>query len=108
RALSENLELGGVTFIDPSLADDFWKDEQRVHEHFASYGLNNIRHHLSTTQDFVVSDAFRELGLVELLLVDGYHTAEQARFDHLAFADKLTPESIVFFHDSTPLVTSGI
>ena len=44
RALSENVEKGEVVFIDPSLADDFWKDEQRVRDHFASYGIENIHH----------------------------------------------------------------
>jgi len=35
-----------------------------------------------------------------VLFVDGYHTREQARFDHLAFADKLKPGASVLFHDS--------
>ena len=108
RAISENLEEGTVTFIDPSFVDEFWKDERRVREHFASFGVANIRHYLLTTQQFVETNEYRELSAVELLFVDGYHTAEQARYDHLAFAGKLSPEAIVLFHDSTTLVTSGI
>lgn len=108
RGLSENLEAGEVWFIDPSLVDDFWKDQRRVREHFAAFGLTNVRHFLMTTQEFATSAAFGELPPVEMLLVDGYHTAEQARFDHEAFAAKLAPQAIVLFHDSTTLVTSGI
>jgi hypothetical protein len=32
--------------------------------------------------------------------VDGYHSAEQARFDHEAFAGRLTKDAYVLFHDS--------
>jgi predicted O-methyltransferase YrrM len=108
RAVDENSEAGTITFIDPSFVDDFWRDERRVQEHFAAFGLANIRHFLLTTQQFVETTAYRDLPPVELLFVDGYHTAEQARYDHLAFANKLAPEAIVLFHDSTTLVTSGI
>jgi predicted O-methyltransferase YrrM len=108
RAASENLEAGTVWFIDPSLVDDFWRDADRVRQHFADYGVTNIRHFPLTTQQFTLTDAYRELTTVDILLVDGYHTAEQAHYDHLAFADKLTPQAIVLFHDSTTLVTSGI
>jgi hypothetical protein len=108
RAVDENSEAGTITFIDPSFVDEFWKDERRVQEHFATFGLANIRHFLLTTQQSVETAAFRDLPPVELLFVDGYHTAEQARYDHRAFANKLAPEAIVLFHDSTTLVTSGI
>jgi len=108
RALADNGEGGLVTFLDPSLVDDFWRDAERVRRHFAAYGLANIRHFPQTTQDFAQTAAFRDLPPVELLFVDGYHTAEQARFDHEAFTAKLTPAAIVLFHDSTTLVTSGI
>src|SRR5205085_2096464 len=37
---------------------------------------------------------------VDLLFVDGYHTAEQARFDYEAFAPLLTEKSLALFHDS--------
>lgn len=108
RGIDENLEPGTVWFIDPSLVDDFWQDAGRVRAHFAAFGLANIRHFPLTTQQFIETDAYCELPPVEILLVDGYHTAEQARFDHLAFVPKLAPQSVVLFHDSTSLVTSGI
>lgn len=108
RALADNGEGGQVTFIDPSLVDDFWEDAERVKAHFAGYGMTNIRHYLLTTQQFAAAPELGDLPPVELLFVDGYHTAEQAKFDHQAFADRLTPEAIVLFHDSTTLVTSGI
>jgi predicted O-methyltransferase YrrM len=108
RALADNGDGGMVTFIDPSLVDDFWKDPERVTAHFTAYGLTSIRHYLLTTQQFAAAPEHRELPSVELLFVDGYHTAEQAKFDHEAFADRLAPHAIVLFHDSTTLVTSGI
>lgn len=108
RAASENLEVGTVWFIDPSLVDDFWRDEDCVRQHFAAYGVTNVRHFPLTTQQFTLTESYRELTAIDILLVDGYHTDEQARYDHLAFADKLSPQAIVLFHDSTTLVTSGI
>jgi len=98
HACAANLEGGEIIFIDPSLVDDFWKDPATVRAHFASYGVRNIRHYCMTTQEFVKTDTYRDLGLVGLLFVDGYHTAEQAAFDHEAFADKLTGPAL--FHDA--------
>jgi hypothetical protein len=100
RALAANTEDGVVHFVDPSLVDDFWRDPGRVEEHFASHGVTNVVHHLMTTQQFVETDECRSLTDVGLLLVDGYHTAEQARFDYEAFRDRLTPEAVTLFHDS--------
>ena len=108
RALAENSERGTVWFIDPSLVDDFWKDPVRVEAHFAHYGLTNIRHVQKTTQEFVTTPEYRDLADIGILLVDGYHTREQARIDHRAFAHKLLPGGIVLFHDSTQVVSSGI
>ena len=53
-----------------------------------------------TTQQFVATEEYRALGEVGLLMVDGWHTAEQARFDHEAFADRLAPDAVTLFHDS--------
>jgi predicted O-methyltransferase YrrM len=101
RALHDNLERGEVTFIDPSLVDDFWTDPARVNEYFAGFGTTNIRHHKLTTQQFVDSAVYRDLPRVGLLFVDGYHSAEQARFDHEAFRNRMTADGLVLFHDST-------
>ncbi len=100
QALRDNGEGGRLTFIDPSLVDDFWADAQRTREWFASFGLDNVEHHRLTTQQFVGSEANRALGEIGLLFVDGYHTAEQARFDHQAFVDRLADDAFVLFHDS--------
>lgn len=99
KALHDN-GAGQVNFIDPSLVDGFWKCPNCVQEHFASYGVTNITHHLSTTQDFVNSEAYAQISEVGLLYVDGYHTAEFAKFDHEAFRDKMTANGVVLFHDS--------
>jgi predicted O-methyltransferase YrrM len=100
KALADNQEGGQVVFIDPSLADDFWKDPRAVQEHFASFGVTNIRHHLLTTQQFVEAEVYRTIGPVGILFVDGYHSAEQARFDYDAFKDRLSANGLVLFHDS--------
>lgn len=100
RALADNLERGEVTLVDPSLVDDFWKDANAVAEHARGLGVENFRHHLATTQDFVQTDAYHQMGEVGLVFIDGYHSAEQARFDYRAFESRLAPRGVVLFHDS--------
>jgi hypothetical protein len=102
RGLLENEKSGTVEFIDPSLADDFWTEPERVGAYFAALGTPNVRHHRHTTQTFVNTVEYTALAEVGLLMVDGYHTAEQARFDYLAFLPKLNAEAVALFHDSTP------
>ena len=53
KALAENFEHGEVTFLDPSFADDFWKDENEVRRYFHGFGSDNIHHFRMTTQEFV-------------------------------------------------------
>lgn len=101
RALQDNQNDGIVDFIDPSLVDPFWKDPEQVQAHFAKFGIDNIRHHLRTTQQFIETDAYRQLHDIDLLFVDGYHSHDQAQLDHLAFAEKLGAGAAVLFHDST-------
>lgn len=100
RGLRDNLEGGKVTFIDPSLVDGFWEDPVRTTEWFKEFALDNVRHYRMTTQEFAASGHNRALRDVGLLFVDGYHSAEQARFDHETFADRLTHDAVVLFHDS--------
>jgi predicted O-methyltransferase YrrM len=100
KALADNVEGGQVYFIDPSFVDDFWTDAARVQDHFAGFGVRNVRHFLMTTQQFVETDAYRGLGNVGIVFVDGYHTEEQVRFDYQAFRDKLAPDGLFLFHDS--------
>ncbi len=100
KALQDNTEQGEVWFIDPSFVDDFWKEPDRVREYFASFGITNIRHFPMTTQQFIETDTYRTLEPLGLVFVDGYHSYEQARFDHEAFRNKLTPDGLVLFHDS--------
>jgi predicted O-methyltransferase YrrM len=100
RSLADNSEGGRVHFIDPSYVDAFWKDKQQVRDYFAGFGVTNITHHPQTTQQFVASPAYGELDQVGIVFVDGYHSAEQARFDFDAFADKLSPDGMILLHDS--------
>jgi predicted O-methyltransferase YrrM len=106
KALADNGGDGQVWFIDPSLADDFWRDPASVAAHFAAYGAANVRHFRMTTQEFAGSEHYRTLGAVDLLHVDGWHTEEQAEFDFEAFAPKLTARSIALFHDSVAMEVS--
>jgi len=108
KALADNSERGEVIFVDPSLVDDFWSDPANVERHFAGLGVPDIRHFCMTTQEFVASTAYRELGEVGILMIDGHHTAEQARFDYLSFLPKLGAEAIVLFHDSVRRFRSPI
>ncbi len=43
-----------------------------------------------------------ELGSVDLLHIDGYHSYEAAAHDHESWQDRLTPSATVLFHDVDP------
>lgn len=100
KGMADNLEGGRVTFIDPSLVDEFWAEPGAVTAWFARFGLNNINHHRMTTQAFIETSPYAELPAVDLLFVDSLHTAEQASFDHRAFLPLLSEQAVVLFHDS--------
>lgn len=100
KALLDNTEGGELCFIDPSLADGFWSDAAQVEQHFRALGTPNVRHHRHTTQEFVATPAYAALADIGLLMIDGMHTAAQARYDYLAFLDKLSEDAVVLFHDS--------
>jgi predicted O-methyltransferase YrrM len=108
KSMQDNVEGGEVVFIDPSYVDDFWSDPAKVEAHFDRSGAPNVRHHRCTTQEFTATAAHAELSGIGLVLVDGLHTAEQARFDYLAFVDKLAPDAVVMFHDSVRRKVSPI
>ena len=108
RALADNVEQGEVLFIDPALVDDFWHEPARVAAYFAGLGAPNVRHVRQTTQEFAASPEHAALGEVGLLVVDGFHSAEQARFDYLSFLPKLSADAIVLFHDSVRRMDSPI
>lgn len=100
KALKDNQGEGRVDFIDPSFVDDFWKDPVTVQAHFSHYGLDNIEHHCLTTQQFCLTDKYKDLNAIDFLFVDGFHSAAQAKFDHHTFLPKLSSKHFVFFHDS--------
>ena len=109
RALADNGQGGRVVFIDPSMVDDFWKHPARVAAHFAHYGLDNIDHHATTTEAFADSPDWQGLARsVGIVLVDGYHTEEQARIDHHIVEPLLVPDGYCLFHDSVRERTSRI
>ena len=100
KALADNNDKGLVYFIDPSLADDFWKDGKKVQDYFRSYQAHNIQHFLMTTQEFVKSDVYKSLDEVGIVFIDGMHTEAQARFDYEAFESKIADNGLILFHDS--------
>ena len=108
KALTDNLEGGSVLFIDPSLVDDFWKDPVAVRDHFARHGVTNVEHFLMTTQQFVESDTYRALGETAIVMIDGYHTAQQARYDYEAFQHLVPPHGVILLHDSLNVDTVNI
>ncbi len=108
KGLADNGENGRLTFIDPSMVDDFWADADKTRKWFASFGLDNIDHFRCTTQEFIQTEAYSQLQPVGVLFVDGFHSAEQARFDHEAFVHSMAPESCILFHDGVRRKESGI
>jgi predicted O-methyltransferase YrrM len=108
KALADNVEGGTVIFIEPSLVDDFWSEPQKVTDWFALFGVNNVQHHHMTTQQYVETDHYRDLGTVGMLFIDGYHTFDQARLDHESFLPRLAPDGVVLFHDSVRVRASRI
>ena len=108
KGMKDNLIDGELIFIDPSMVDDFWKDESIVSSYFSEWNLNNIKHYRMTTQEFKSSDIYRDLGKIDILFVDGLHTYEQAKFDHQTFEPLLSDNSICLFHDSIETHESDI
>lgn len=108
KAMLDNVEQGELVFIDPSLVDDFWADAEAVTDYFGQLGTPNVKHYRYTTQDFIETNHYHGLSEVGLLMIDGYHTAEQARLDYLAFIGKLSDQAIVLFHDSMYPTTSKL
>ena len=108
KSMLDNVEGGEVVFIDPSYVNEFWADPAQVDAHFRQLGTPNVRHYRHTTQEFTTTPAYAELSDVGLLMIDGLHTAEQARVDYLAFLDKLAENAVVLFHDSVRQKASSI
>lgn len=100
KALTDNLEEGEIVFIDPSYVDDFWKDAVSVEKYFKKYGVTNVKHYLMTTQEFVESDAYRNLADIGIVFIDGYHSKEQVQYDFKAFEHLLSENGIILLHDS--------
>ena len=108
RGMIDNAQPGHVTFIDPGMVDQHWSDPVQVQSWFEQYSVPNIKHYCVTTQEFVLTEAYRDLTDIDILFVDGYHSHEQAKFDHEAFADKMSAKSIALFHDSMSRFNSPV
>ncbi len=108
KALADNLEGGAVVFIEPSLVDGFWKEPEKVSSWFTQFGVDNIRHYGMTTQQFVETDHYKNIGSIGMLFIDGHHSYTQAKLDHESFLPQLADEGIVLFHDSVRVRTSRI
>ncbi|MGE3616472.1 MAG: class I SAM-dependent methyltransferase [Gemmatimonadales bacterium] len=108
KGLADNEESGELLFIDPSMVDDFWKNADDTRAYFGRFGLNNVRHVLATTQQFVTMPEYGRMNEIGLLFIDGFHTAEQARFDYRAFEARLAPGGFALLHDSMILRRSEL
>jgi predicted O-methyltransferase YrrM len=108
KGLKDNNDDGQLIFIDPSLADDFWKDPELVRAHFLKHDLDNVEHFQLTTEQFAGSDHFANLGEVGMLFVDGFHDEAHAKFDFESFESKFGPTTVTVFHDSVREFISGI
>lgn len=108
RALKDNGDGGEVTFVDPSLVDDFWRDSSSVADWFARFGAGNIRHFPSTSQEFASGAGYAALESLDLAFIDGYHALEQVRFDFEICMRKLAPGGWILLHDSLRVRDSGI
>jgi predicted O-methyltransferase YrrM len=100
KALADNREGGRLLFVDPSYADDFWRDPETVRSYFARFGLTNIDHRQMTTQQFMETEEYDSLHDVGLVFIDGLHSAEQAAIDYGAFENRMSPYGAILFHDS--------
>lgn len=106
RSIQDNDNTGRLLFIDPSFADDHWRNG-RADQYFASYGITCIEHRQQTSQEVIQGADFPQLE-VDFLFIDGLHTEEQCRLEFEAFLPRLTPEAIVLFHDSQSQIVSDI
>lgn len=100
KAQQDNGIGGRVMFIDPSLADNFWKDAARVKRYFKAFELDCVDHYCETTESFSKNAAFASLGEIGLLYIDGYHSFAQVKYDYELFESKLLPNAVTFLHDS--------
>lgn len=88
-----------VTFIDPGLVDDHWHEPEKVKEYFEKFGVSRfIQHHRFKTEELCYEIDPESRRNIDILYIDGLHTAEQAEYDFNAF--ELSPNGIALFHDS--------
>jgi hypothetical protein len=74
----------------PTPMDGLWTKPERVTSHFRRMGTPNVTHYCYSTREILAMDVYAKPSDVGLLMMDGHHRTEQARFDFLAFLDKLT------------------
>lgn len=105
RALQDAGRGGELIFIDPSMADGQWRGD--VDGYFAGYGITCIRHYCETSQEFLAAGRL-DLGSIDLLFIDGYHTEEQCRLEFEGFWPLLSERAVSLFHDSSSRIVSKI
>jgi predicted O-methyltransferase YrrM len=105
QALQDQGKGGELLFIDPSFVDDQWTGD--VEAYFASYGLHCIRHFRETSQQFLAADRLPPAS-IDMLFIDGYHSAEQCRLEFEGFAPLLSSRAMTLFHDSTSRMKTSI
>ena len=105
QAIQDANSNGKLIFIDPSFVDGQWKDD--VTAYFQGFGVNCVSHYCQTSEDFLASHRLTA-NSVDLLFIDGYHTAEQCRLEYEGFTPLLAPGAMTLFHDSASHTISKI
>lgn len=111
-ALKDN-GMGSLTFVDPSyslLKDgplktiggrNSWNSEERVHEHFRKFGVEDLVTHYKMRSDELFP-SYEALGLpsIDLGFVDGSHAYEDVKYDFVSMLEHSHKNTYMFLHDT--------
>ena len=101
-----------VYFVDPSFSIDrgdpnnwygvgFWDDENKVKEHWKTFGVEEyVQHFKMTSQDFLKSAECPQD--VDFLYIDGDHSFEGITHDFNEYYNILRKDAVIMAHDVDP------
>jgi len=111
-ALKDN-GFGRVSFVDPSYSmlrngplhtvggTSQWDDPERVHAHFARFGVaDQVTHYKMTSAEFFAG--YENLGLpgIQVAFIDGNHAFAEVRNDFIAVMRHARRNSYLLLHDT--------
>lgn len=104
---------GTLTFVDPSYSllqngpaktiggVDFWHDPERVQEHFARFGVEQIVvHHKLTSEEFFAGYDALDLPAIDLAFIDGNHSYTHVQKDVIGTLKHARKGSYFLLHDT--------